>query len=430
MAIKVSVIIPAFNVEKYISKCFESLINQTMNDFEIICVDDASTDGTYEIAKKYEEKYLNIKVKRNVENKGAGLTRNTGLKEAKGEYVIFLDADDTYLPELLSKMYDAIIVADADISICKADFIDGYGNILQSGCGWNENLIKKDCIRKSDDRGHLMQAISYPPWYKLVRKSFLFENNIWFQDLPNTNDVYYSIMIEACAKKIVFVKESLILYQNERAGSLTEGRLQHRSYITWAFEKAIIQLRKRNMWSGDIQKSVINLVIDTCYGYVADEKNIFAKQCLIDYRERIMPLLLDEEVQQNVFSKWEYYQYLYLCGKISFKENKYQLCSNELVLFLTEQKRDKLALWGAGKLARQFLVAIPDANRYIQYIVDNDVEKQGSTLSGIEICAYESVKDIVDKYLVLNERYIESIRQQVGDASKLVNMKNKLEELI
>ena len=430
MSVKISVIIPAFNVEAYIEKCFESLLNQSMQAFEVICVDDASGDGTFKVAQKYEKEHQNIQLLKNDVNKGAGLTRNIGLRKAKGEYVIFLDADDTYHPQLLEKMYSAATVAAADVAICKADYKDDQGNIICYESGWNTNLIQKKCVSQTDDRQHLLQAVLLAPWNKLVRRQFLLENDIWFQDLPNTNDVYYSIMLEACAKKIVFIDEALILYQYERAGSLTEGRLQRRSYITWAFEEVIIQLRKRNMWHGDIRKSAINLILDTCYGYVADVTDIFSKQCLADYRERIMPLLSEEEVRQDAFTKWEYYEYEYLNGKCRFCENTYQLFAKELASFLETQLSEGIALWGAGKLGRKFLEAVANTGIYIQYIVDNNPDKQGKSLCGVEICSYEDVKDKIGKYLVLNERYIEEIKQQVGQAGKVINMKGIMEEFL
>jgi len=430
MSVKVSIIIPAFNVEAYIERCFESLLQQSMQDFEIICVDDASEDGTFGVMHKYSQKYDNIYVQKNTVNKGAGITRNIGLREAKGEYVIFLDSDDTYHLQLLEKMYEAITSANADVAICKADCQDAQGNIVYSKSGWDVNLISKDYITTADNRQHLLQGILYAPWNKLVRREFLLENDILFQDLPNTNDVYYSIMLEACAKKIVFIDEALILYKYERAGSLTEGRLQRRSYITWAFEEVIIQLRKRNMWHGDIRKSAINLILDTCYRYVADVTDIFSKQCLADYRERIMPLLSEEEVRQDAFTKWEYYEYEYLNGKCRFCENTYQLLAKELASFLETQVSGGIALWGAGKLGREFMEAVANNGIYIQYIVDNNPDKQGKSLCGVEICSYEDVKDKIGKYLVLNERYIEEIKQQVGHAGKVINMKGIMEEFL
>ena len=84
---KVSVIIPVYNVEKYLRQCLDSVVNQTYSDIEIICIDDASTDGCYDILKEYEQKDKRITVLKNAKNIGLGLTRNRGLEFAKGDYI-------------------------------------------------------------------------------------------------------------------------------------------------------------------------------------------------------------------------------------------------------------------------------------------------------------------------------------------------------
>ena len=91
--IKVSIVIPVYNVEKYLEECIESAIKQSLNDIEIICINDGSTDSSLEILKKYEKKYSNIIVI-SQENKGLSASRNVGIRKAKGKYIYFLDSDD------------------------------------------------------------------------------------------------------------------------------------------------------------------------------------------------------------------------------------------------------------------------------------------------------------------------------------------------
>ena len=93
--ISISVVIPMFNISEYISQCLESVLAQNIDSFEVIAVDDGSTDDTLEIAKKYQKKYSNLKVLHQ-DNKGAGAARNLGISEAKGKYIAFMDGDDLY----------------------------------------------------------------------------------------------------------------------------------------------------------------------------------------------------------------------------------------------------------------------------------------------------------------------------------------------
>ena len=102
--IKVSVIIPVYNAEKYLEECLDSLLRQTFTDMEIICVDDGSTDSSAEILKRFQEKDRRIRVLFQ-ENQYAGIARNNGMKIAQGEYLLFLDADDFFEDTLLEKIY-------------------------------------------------------------------------------------------------------------------------------------------------------------------------------------------------------------------------------------------------------------------------------------------------------------------------------------
>ncbi len=111
---KISIIVPIYNVEEYLDKCLKSLVNQTLKDIEIIAVNNNSTDSSYEIAKKYSQKYSNVKLY-NEKNQGLGNTRNCGLKHATGEYIMFFDSDDFADLDMCQRLYDFITKNKADI---------------------------------------------------------------------------------------------------------------------------------------------------------------------------------------------------------------------------------------------------------------------------------------------------------------------------
>ena len=113
---KVSVIIPVYNTEKYLRKCLDSVCNQTLSDIEIICVNDCSTDNSFEILKEYALKDDRIKLIDFKENKGAAVARNTGIDEAKGEYIGFVDSDDFIDLDFYEKLYNKAIETGADCS--------------------------------------------------------------------------------------------------------------------------------------------------------------------------------------------------------------------------------------------------------------------------------------------------------------------------
>lgn len=113
--IKISVIVPVYNVENYLRECLESIINQTLKEIEILCIDDCSTDNSYSILEEYAKKDNRIILIKNLENKGGGYNRNIGIKEARGEYISFIDSDDYVLKDYLENLYNTAKKYNSDI---------------------------------------------------------------------------------------------------------------------------------------------------------------------------------------------------------------------------------------------------------------------------------------------------------------------------
>lgn len=129
---KISIVIPVYNVEKYLRKCFDSILNQTFQDFEIICVDDGSTDKSLEILQEYKRKDDRFIILQQ-RHAGAGAARNHGIKLAEGKYIQFLDSDDYFEPNLLEEMYTRAEKSGAEITVCSSRKVDDEGNITESG---------------------------------------------------------------------------------------------------------------------------------------------------------------------------------------------------------------------------------------------------------------------------------------------------------
>ena len=131
MDVKISVVLPVYNVANYLRKCLDSLVNQTFKDFEVICVDDGSTDKSTKILEEYQKKDNRIKILQQ-QRGGAGAARNLGLGHAQGKYVQFLDSDDYFESNLLEEMYTRAEKYDADLVVCSSKKVDDEGNIIRS----------------------------------------------------------------------------------------------------------------------------------------------------------------------------------------------------------------------------------------------------------------------------------------------------------
>ena len=212
---KVSLIIPVYNVESYLRKALDSAVNQTLANFEIIAINDGSTDSSYEILKEYESKYENFIVI-NKENEGLSAARNTGIKAAKGEYIAYLDSDDYLAPNFLETLYTMAINNDAEISCCNYKMYFPKSNIKitmptipESGVYSKERALKKLILD---------YTLHYFSWNKLCKKSIFEENKIhfydmYFEDISTSPRLFYN------AKKIAITTKPLYYY-TQRPGSI------------------------------------------------------------------------------------------------------------------------------------------------------------------------------------------------------------------
>ncbi|WP_434275936.1 glycosyltransferase family 2 protein, partial [Aliarcobacter cryaerophilus] len=170
----ISVVIPVYNSELYLQRCIDSILNQTFKNFEAIFVNDGSTDNSLEILNYYKSLDNRIKII-NQENCGTGEARNNGLRNALGEYILFVDSDDTIELLMLEKMYKKALEEDSDIVVCGNNKISLNGNKIKdfSYKNINENnifsLILSFKIRSST-------------WDKLYKKNIFFINNVYFPE--------------------------------------------------------------------------------------------------------------------------------------------------------------------------------------------------------------------------------------------------------
>ena len=204
---KVSIIIPVYNSEKYLDECLKSVINQTLKEIEIICVNDGSKDNSLEILKKYQEKDPRIVV---IDKKNAGVSaaRNDGMNAARGEYIEFLDSDDRIDKETCETAYNMIKDKDADI-LCF-----GWRNFTDNG----ESTSRKDCTLERELFDNWLEAkkkrASMICWNKLYKKSMLQENNLTFNpDIKIAEDECFNLCVYPFAKRIVHIPITFYNYR-------------------------------------------------------------------------------------------------------------------------------------------------------------------------------------------------------------------------
>ena len=227
---KISVIIAMFNAEKFIGECLESLRAQTLQDFEIIIVDDCSTDSSCAVVESYAEKFGGrLKLARTEKNSGGGgyVPRNIGLNLSRGEYIFFADADDFLAENALETLYVAAEKVAADViytGACHYLERDGKINLMRDSDPFKDNPTltldaPNEILRRLFFNGHFRN-----PWTKFSRRDFLIENEIVFPKIISGGDFIWTIHVYCCAKKFLRLPTPLYFYRNYSAESVSRKK--------------------------------------------------------------------------------------------------------------------------------------------------------------------------------------------------------------
>ncbi|MGN0334343.1 MAG: glycosyltransferase family 2 protein [Lachnospiraceae bacterium] len=219
---KFSVIVPIYNVERYLEECILSILNQTFEDFELILVNDGSTDSCPDICRSYEKKDRRIKVIHQT-NKGLLTARRVGMQESVGEYLVHIDSDDACKENLLETLDRVIDQYQADLVIYNYDLIDENGCFIRSN-----PVLEKECdtkIYENLSKKYLLQKIIYGPemnniWIKCAHRSIaaVEEDFSSYADIKMGEDVVHTLPLLKNAEKIVYIPDCLYLYRVSRSG--------------------------------------------------------------------------------------------------------------------------------------------------------------------------------------------------------------------
>ena len=262
---KISIIIPIYNVEKYITECLESVIYQTYKNLEIICIDDCSNDNSLKITEEFALKDKRIKIIKFKQNLGVAQARNTGIESATGDYIFFLDSDDYIKSDIIEKMYKKICETNSDIVVA--------GIQAFSEDNENEYLVKKATKSNSTYNSinyyktsmiNLEEALKKIPcvsWGKLFSKKFIHNNQLRFiEKNAKYEDNGFLLKMLANFPSISFIEDIGVMY-----------RIRENSITATLDNKKKRKEKLKNM----------RLVLDDCFEYInkhlskSDAKNFY-----------------------------------------------------------------------------------------------------------------------------------------------------------
>ena len=244
--IKVSVIMPVYNVESCLEECLDTLMAQSLKEIEIICVDDGSTDGSSAILKEKAKKDRRIRVITQ-KNSGAAAARNLGFTYATGEYVLFLDSDDFFSKDMLKKSYECAKEQKTDIVLfrCKE-----YDTVKQNYNPMEYSIKKEELPDKNPFTFHDIPDYIFTfavgwAWDKLYRRQFIADSGLKFQELRTSNDLYFVFSSFVKANGIYILDEHLIYHRVNRSTSLSVTREK-----SWdCFYKALTAAQLLGSWA-------------------------------------------------------------------------------------------------------------------------------------------------------------------------------------
>lgn len=212
---KISAIVPVYNSENYVGRCIDSILSQTYQEWELILVDDGSVDKSLKILNDYKKRDCRIKVIHQ-DNQGPGIARNTGIKQALGEYIVFIDSDDVieekYFELLSQKTEDVVFIdinqVDEEFKILKKEYMSIYSS-----------LSKNEILRQQ-----MTGKINWGGVRKAVKRKLLYDNNILYSEHKIGEEAIYSFLILFYAKSISFLKVPTYFYVN-RLGSQSDFKM-------------------------------------------------------------------------------------------------------------------------------------------------------------------------------------------------------------
>lgn len=421
----ISVVVPVHNGQQYLRENAECILNQTYKNLEIIYVCDRCTDRTIDILNEYASVDIRLKVYIGNGNKGAAASRNAGMKLAQGDWIIFLDSDDLFELDMLEVMLKVALEKNSDMVCC---FWETFTeNPIKSRNIMNEN-IKLYCdtypiIDVENEEKYVLQIVAHPVWVKLIRKSIYGKSVVYFQDIPNCNDVYFSLVVAMESKRIAYVDKVFVHYRsNFGRKTLSTNRQLSKSYI-WEAYDAVFQYIDQRTDNRELKKSFYNRVCG-CVAALAEDV-LFEK-----YIKSLRDIFINRWGMNNVDVQKDLSYFNQMVYEKIYEMNC-RWNGDILKLWAKKQfvinvaRKGNCSIWGCGYEGKRLLEEIENLDIGINHIYDSDSDKWGKSIAGRVVEKYEGNRK--ENIIVTSPMFFEEIRKQIGN--RIYNIYNLEKEI-
>lgn len=302
--IKVSVVITIYNGETYLRQCLDSVCSQTLKDIEIICVDDGSTDSSWDILESYRAKDNRFKLYRQ-QNLYAGTARNNGKSHAEGKYLVFWDCDDFFDPEALEILFNRSEETDSDICVCGAnDYYQDKEKIFPASAYLNMNRIPDaEVFNRVTNENYIMNFTTAVAWNKMFKREFIEQQGLDFQGIRNGNDIYFTMNALCLAERISYVNKPLVTYRTNQnmslLGTLSKAPLTpFRAWISVGENLERLGILPERSYANKALSSTIHLLHNLSDSHAFFEAMEFLK------KEGMEKLHIKEREEDFYYVKW------------------------------------------------------------------------------------------------------------------------------
>lgn len=298
----VSILVPVYNVSKYLRQCIDSVVNQTLKNIEIVCINDGSTDDSLEILKSYAAKDPRIKII-DKKNTGYGNSMNIAMDNATGEYIGIVESDDFAELNMFEKLYNEAVKDDLDVSRCNFYYYTTEDNKnVKSELGW----VKHNKVyAPNEEWGVFYQQPSV--WANLYRSSFLKDNNIRFLETPGASyqDTAFTFKVYSLAKRFKIIEDALLHYRVDSSGSSSTA-VTTKVYCVCDEYEEIKRYTKENETYEQYRKLIVHLQYNGYkwnYGRLAEPYNI---EFLAKWKKEFTDEYNSGNIDHDTFSPKEY----------------------------------------------------------------------------------------------------------------------------
>lgn len=317
---KISIIIPVYNVEKYLKTCLDSVINQTYQNLEIILVDDGSTDNSGKICEEYKRADSRIIVIHK-KNEGLSMARNNGLDIASGEYISFIDSDDYISKNMMETLYNRLLKTQSDMAVCSIQYVDDTGKNLCSKAKFNFNDIvlgQNEFWKIYSSAGHTECVVA---WNKLYKRKIL-EQLYYPRGKTREDEFLLPYIIERCFR-ICSVSDRLIFYRQRNDSIMgNESQKSKLDYIEACFERVDFFVKRKNNFM--IEDTMLRIIASVeRYHLEADENYKILRSRIKSKIEEVFPLMYSNKGRAVLFLyKYNIFPYKIIHKILCMREKK------------------------------------------------------------------------------------------------------------